>query len=117
MRLVRRSGAWPGPRTRLEDVALGEPVILLEGKILISFAFGRLGNPGLAWSDTWKGEAVPPRFVRLTLRDSATGADVLAATDFVIRADASGSCAQNDAPICVSTSASAGAVPKPRSKE
>jgi prepilin-type N-terminal cleavage/methylation domain-containing protein len=103
-RLVRRSGTWPGPRARIEDVALGEPVILLEGKILISFAFGRLDNRGLAWSDTWKGEAVPPRFVRLTLRDRATGADLLAATDFVIRADASGSCAQNDAPICVAPS-------------
>jgi prepilin-type N-terminal cleavage/methylation domain-containing protein len=104
-RLVRRSGAWPGPRTRIEDIALGEPVILLEGKVLISFAFGRLGNRGLAWTDTWKGEPVPPRFVRLTVRDRASGAELLAATDFVIRADASGSCAQNDAPICVSPSA------------
>jgi hypothetical protein len=104
-RLVRRSGAWPGPRTRIADVALGEPVILLEGKILIAFAFGRVGNSGLAWTDTWKGEAVPPRVVRLSMRDRATGADLLAPTDFVIRADASGSCAQNDAPICVSPSA------------
>jgi hypothetical protein len=104
-RLVRRSGAWRGPRTRIEDVALGEPVILLEGKILIAFAFGRIANGGLAWTDTWKGEAVPPRLVRLTLRDRATGADLLAPTDFVIRADASGSCAQNDAPICVTPSA------------
>ena len=119
-RLVRRSAPWPGRRARLEDVALGEPVVLLDGKILISFAFGILRNGALAWSDTWKGEASLPQFVRLSLRNRATGADVLAPTDFIIRADASGSCAQNDAPICVSTSAgtvAASATPKPRSNE
>jgi prepilin-type N-terminal cleavage/methylation domain-containing protein len=114
-RLVRRSAPWPGRRARLEDVALGEPVILLEGKVLISFAFGLFRDGALAWSPAWKGEASLPQLVRLSLRDRATGTDVLAPTDFVIRADASGSCAQNDAPICVATSAgSAPASPDPK---
>jgi hypothetical protein len=41
-RLVRRSALWPGPRTRLEEVTPGDPVILLEGKVLIAFTFGHV---------------------------------------------------------------------------
>jgi prepilin-type N-terminal cleavage/methylation domain-containing protein len=102
-RLVRRSAAWLGPRTQLEDIPLGDPVILLEGKLLISFDFGHLNDGGaLAFSDGWKGEPVLPRVVRLGLRDRATGADVIAATDFVIRADTSGGCGQQNPVGCVS---------------
>jgi prepilin-type N-terminal cleavage/methylation domain-containing protein len=101
-RLVRRSAVWLGPRTRLEDSPLGDPVVLLEGRLLISLDFGRLNDRGtLAFSDGWKDEPALPRVVRLGLRDRATGADVIAATDFVIRADTSGDCAQNPAD-CVS---------------
>src|SRR5436190_8465771 len=99
-RLVRRSAAWPGPRTRIENVRLVDPVILLEGKVLISFSFARLKDGALAWNDAWKGEPELPRFVRLGLRDAATGAAVIAATDFVIRADASAGCGQQNGTGC-----------------
>jgi general secretion pathway protein J len=81
-------------------------VILLEGKVLISFSFARFKDGALAWSDAWKGEPELPRFVRLVVRDAATGADVIAATDFVIRADASAGCGQ---PGCGSGAAASGA--------
>jgi prepilin-type N-terminal cleavage/methylation domain-containing protein len=93
-RLVRRRAPWNGPRTRFEDITLQDPVVLLEGKFLMSFAFGRLSEDnGLAWSDDWRGQ-VMPRFVQLKLRDRRTGADLLPGTEFLIRADASAGCAQ-----------------------
>jgi prepilin-type N-terminal cleavage/methylation domain-containing protein len=105
-RLVRRRAPWFGPRTRFEELTFGDPVILLDGKFLISFAFGQFTQEGtLAWSDDWKGQASLPRFVRLNLRDRATGANLLPGTDFVIRADASGACAQSDSTACTAGSA------------
>jgi general secretion pathway protein J len=93
-RLVRRRAPWLGPRTRFEDITLQDPVVLLEGKFYMSFAFGRLSQDnGLTWSDDWRGQ-VMPRFVQLKLRDRVTGADLLAGAEFVIRADASAGCAQ-----------------------
>jgi prepilin-type N-terminal cleavage/methylation domain-containing protein len=101
-RLVRRRATWWGPRTRFEAVTFGDPVILLEGKVLMSFAFGRIApDGGIAWSDAWTGQPALPRLVRLLLRDRASGADLLAGNDFLVRADASGGCAQNDASGCV----------------
>jgi hypothetical protein len=91
-RLVRRRAPWFGPRTRFEELTFGDPVVLLDGKFLISFAFGQVNQDGkLAWSDAWKGQASLPRFVRLNLRDRATGADLLPGTEFVIRAADAGS--------------------------
>jgi hypothetical protein len=58
-----------------------------------AFAFGRLEDNALAWSDDWRGQ-VMPRFVQLKLRDRLTGADLLPGTEFLIRADASAGCAQ-----------------------
>jgi prepilin-type N-terminal cleavage/methylation domain-containing protein len=93
-RLVRRRAPWLGSRTRFEDITLQDPVVLLEGRFLMSFAFGRLSEDNaLAWSDDWRGQ-VMPRFVQLKLRDRLTGADLLPGTEFVIRADASAGCAQ-----------------------
>jgi len=93
-RLVRRRAPWNGPRTRFEDITLQDPVVLLEGKFLMSFAFGRLSQDNaLAWSDDWRGQMMP-RFVQLKLRDRLTGADLLTGAEFVIRADASAGCAQ-----------------------
>ena len=107
-RLVRRRAAWFGPRTRFEELTFTDPVTLLDGKFLISFAFGQITQNGtLAWSDSWEGQARLPRFVRLNLRDRATGADLLPGTEFVIRADASGGCAQGDAAACSAGSATA----------
>lgn len=106
-RLVRRRAAWLGPRARFEDLTLSDPVILLEGKFLMSFDFGRVAADGaVAWSDAWKGQATLPRLVRLNLRDRSTGADLLAGNEFVIRADASADCAQYGASGCVAGSAS-----------
>jgi hypothetical protein len=95
--VVRRRAPWFGPRTRFEELTFTDPVTLLDGKFLISFAFGQITPNGtLAWSDAWKGQGSLPHFVRLDLRDRATGADLLPGTEFVIRADASGGCAQGD---------------------
>ena len=56
-RLVRRRAPWFGPRTRFEELTFSDPVILLEGKFLTSFAFGRFTQDGtLAWSDVGKGK-------------------------------------------------------------
>jgi prepilin-type N-terminal cleavage/methylation domain-containing protein len=105
-RLVRRRAPWLGPRTRFEDITLQDPVVLLEGKFLISFAFGRISQDNaLAWSDDWRGQASLPRFVQLKLRDRLTGADLLTGAEFVIRADASAGCAQGGSAACFSSAA------------
>jgi len=103
-RLVRRRGAWPGLRTRPEEVALGDPVVLIEGRVDIALAYGRLATDGattddgtgprglISWSDNWSGEFSLPRFVRLTLRDRSTGADLFPGAEFIIRSDAPPSC-------------------------
>ena len=106
MRLVRRRASWFGPRTRFEELTLSDPVILLEGNVLIAFAFGRLTQDnGVTWSDTWTGQTSLPRFVRLILRDRDTGADLLPSAQFVIRADSSSGCAPGNSTACVSSSA------------
>ena len=105
MRLVRRRASWFGPRTRFEELTLSDPVILLEGNVLIAFEFGRLSqNNGVTWSDTWTGQTSLPRFVKLILRDRDTGADLLPSAQFVIRADSSSGCAQGNSTACVSSS-------------
>jgi len=108
-RLVRRRAPWFGPRTRFEELSFSDPVTLLDGKFLISFAYGQVSQNGtLAWSDAWQGQASLPRWVRLNLRDRATGADLLPEIEFVIRADASGGCTQkSDATVCTAGSPAA----------
>jgi len=107
-RLVRRRATWPGPRTRFEDVTLEDPVVLIEGRLDISFVFGRVTPDGtLAWYVSWAGEWVPPRYVRLILRDRATGADLLGESDFVVRANAPAACGRSDAAVgCLSVAPS-----------
>jgi prepilin-type N-terminal cleavage/methylation domain-containing protein len=103
-RLVRRRATWPGPRSRFEDITPQDPVVLIEGKLDISFVFGRVTPDGaLAWYASWAGEWVPPRYVRLILRDRATGADLLGEADFVVRANAPAACGRTDAALaCLS---------------
>ncbi len=97
-RLVRRRAPWSGPRDKIEDLPAEDPVVLIEGRVDIAFAFGRIAPDGsLTWSDVWSGESVLPRFVRVSVRDRATGADLLAAAEFVLRADAPPACAQESA--------------------
>jgi len=116
-RLLRRRATWPGPRARFEDVAPKDPVVLIEGKLDISFVFGRFAPDGaLAWSASWVGERALPQYVRLNLRDRTTGANLLGEADFVIRANAPAACGQADAAVaCLNVATSTqGNVPGPQ---
>jgi prepilin-type N-terminal cleavage/methylation domain-containing protein len=105
-RLVRRRATWPGPRARFEDVVPQDPVVLIEGRLDISFVFGRVTPDGaLAWYASWAGERVLPRYVRLILRDRATGADLLGEADFMVRANAPAACGRADAGVACLTAA------------
>jgi prepilin-type N-terminal cleavage/methylation domain-containing protein len=103
-RLVRRRATWPGPRARFEDVTPDDRVVLIEGQLDISFVFGRLTPDGaLAWDQSWAAEGELPRYVRLIVRDPATGANLLGEADFVIRANAPATCGGADASVaCLS---------------
>jgi hypothetical protein len=107
-RLVRRRVTWPGPRARFEDVAPQDSVVLIEGKLDISFIFGRFTPDGaLAWQASWDREGVLPQYVRLNLRDRSTGANLLGEADFAIRANAPAACGQADAVVaCLSVATS-----------
>ena len=108
-RLLRRRAGWGGPRAAFEDVAAQDAVVLLEGRFDINFAFARLMPDGaLGWSNEWLDEQLLPRFVRLILRDRATGADLLGEADFIIRANAPASCARSDAVVSCLTALPAG---------
>jgi len=116
-RLVRRRATWPGPRARFEDVTPKDPVVLIEGKLDISFVFGRFAPDGaLAWSASWAGEKALPQYVRLNLRDPATGVNLVGEADFVIRANAPAACGQADAAVaCLNVATSTqGNVPGPQ---
>jgi prepilin-type N-terminal cleavage/methylation domain-containing protein len=115
-RLVRRRVTWPGPRARFEDVTPKDPVVLIEGKLDISFVFGRFAPDGaLAWQANWAGGALP-QYVRLNLRDRTTGSNPLGEADFVIRANAPAACGQADAAVaCLNVATSTqGNVPGPQ---
>lgn len=99
-RLVRRRAAWPGPRSRFEDVAPGDPVVLIEGKWDIAFVFGRLTPERvLTWHRSWTAESVLPRFVQLIVRDGSTDRNMLGEADFVVRANAPAGCGSPDAAV------------------
>jgi type II secretion system protein J len=98
MRLVRRRAPWTGPDMVIGRVPLHDPVVLIEGGLDMSFLFGHLDPAGaLLWSPTWIGQTTLPRFVRLTMRDRATGSSPVGEADFVVRADAPLDCARPDA--------------------
>jgi len=116
-RLVSRRATWSGPRARFEDVTPKDPVVLIEGKLDISFVFGRFAPDGaLAWSASWAGERALPQYVRLNLRDPATGVNLVGEADFVIRANAPAACGQADAAVaCLNVATSTqGNVPGPQ---
>jgi general secretion pathway protein J len=107
-RLVRRRARWLGPRSRLDDHAPQDPVVLIEGSFDIAFAFARAMPDGaLAWSDSWTGDYGLPRLVRLTLNDRATGSAVLAGAEFLVRADAPAACAAASIATAVGAAATA----------
>jgi prepilin-type N-terminal cleavage/methylation domain-containing protein len=103
-RLVRRRATWTGPDMLIEHLSMQDAVVLIEGDLDMSFLFGRFaGGGGLVWSRTWIGETTLPRFVRLTMRDRATGADPVGEADFIVNADAPLACGRPDAgPDCLS---------------
>jgi hypothetical protein len=71
---------------------------LVEGALDIAFIFGRIAPGGaLQWSESWIGQTTLPRFVRLILRDRATGSDLLGEADFIVRADAPPGCGRPEA--------------------
>jgi prepilin-type N-terminal cleavage/methylation domain-containing protein len=93
--LIRRRAAWLGPRVPFENIGLRDPVHLIDGRVDIAFAFGRLAADGtVIWSETWNGQPLLPRLVRLTVRDRASGTELIAGTQFLLRADAPIGCAQ-----------------------
>jgi prepilin-type N-terminal cleavage/methylation domain-containing protein len=97
-RLVRRRATWTGPDMHVEQVSPHDAVVLIEGDLDISFVFAHLApEGGLVWSTTWIDRTMLPRFVRLVLRDRATGADPVGEADFVVRADAPLACGRPDA--------------------
>jgi prepilin-type N-terminal cleavage/methylation domain-containing protein len=97
-RLVRRRAVWLEPGGHIEDLTPADPVVLIEGRLVMAFTFGRLSPDGtLSWSESWGGEPVLPHFVRLTLRSLSTGDDLLSGGEFVVRSDAPPACAQDDA--------------------
>jgi prepilin-type N-terminal cleavage/methylation domain-containing protein len=98
MRLVRGRAPWTGPDTVIGRVSVRDPVVLIEGGLDMSFLFGRLDPGGaLLWSPTWIGQTTLPRFVRLTMRDRATGSSPVGEADFIVRADAPSACARPNA--------------------
>lgn len=103
-RLVRRRAAWSGADMPVDRLSPQDPVVLIEGNLDISFVFGRLVPGGaLAWSAAWTDPTAMPRYVRLILRDRATGADPVGEADFIVRADAPPACGRVDAaPDCLS---------------
>jgi prepilin-type N-terminal cleavage/methylation domain-containing protein len=103
-RLVRRRAVWTGPDMLIEHASMQDAVVLVEGNLDMSFLFGRLAaGDGLVWSRTWIGETTLPRFVRLILRDRATGTDPVGEADFIVNADAPLACGRSDAGLdCLS---------------
>jgi prepilin-type N-terminal cleavage/methylation domain-containing protein len=117
--IVRRRAAWPGRRTRFENVALGDQVVLIEGAFDAAFKFGRLApNGALIWVDSWVNERILPHLVKLSLRDRVTGSDLFGGAEFVVHADASPACARRDATAdCLSNAIADGQKASPAASE
>jgi general secretion pathway protein J len=102
-RLVRRRAPWFGTRTRFEEIRFSDPVVLLEGKFAIAFAFGQVTPKAtISWSDAWEGQQALPRFVRLIFRDQNARENTASGTEFAIRANMPATCAQANS-SCIGT--------------
>lgn len=113
--LVRRQTEWTGPGMRLADARPKDPVVLLNGRLAISFNFSELTPNGtLAWHDRWTDEASLPYSVRLNLRDGKTGADLMSPAEFLIYADAPAACSDGKANcLSLATTSNAGSGGEP----
>lgn len=113
--LIRRRAPWRGPRTHFDTLTLRDPVDLIEGQVDIAFAFGTITTDGqVTWTGSWLGQPLLPRLVRLTVRDRASGAELLPSTEFILRADAPIGCARAEASAdCLKGGASAQAPASP----
>ena len=107
--IVRRRAPWGGPRAQIESAALQDGVVLLAGRFDAAFTFARLAPDGsVKWSDSWRNEQTLPRLVKLSLRERATGIDLLGGAEFAIRADAPPACANAGAgPDCLTSQSGA----------
>jgi prepilin-type N-terminal cleavage/methylation domain-containing protein len=113
-RLVRRRAAWPGPQVHFGNLEPGDSVVMIEGRLDATFAFGALGQDGkLTWNDAWAQKPTLPRLVRLTLHDRDTGADLLPG-EFLIHADAPSACGQDKADSGCLTGTGGGKPPGPK---
>jgi prepilin-type N-terminal cleavage/methylation domain-containing protein len=96
-RLVRRRATWPGQGARFEEITVRDPVTLIEGRLDMSFVFGRISPDGkLVWYSSWTGETSLPSYVRLNLRDRDSGRDLLGEASFLVHADAPPACGKLD---------------------
>ena len=104
---------WLGHRTSLADVEARDAVILLEGRLQIAFGYA----DRIARLDRTAGldDARPARYVRLVLRDRATGAAPLPPPVFPIRRTRRRSCSKAEAtPACIPPRSSRSAAPAVR---
>jgi len=100
--LIRRRAPFGDPRLRIENAVLRDEVVLLAGRFDAAFTFARQAADGtLSWSNTWSGEQSLPRLVKLSLRERATGIDLLGGAEFLIHADAPPACAAAGGPDCL----------------
>jgi hypothetical protein len=77
---------------------------MIEGKLDIAFVLARAtAERVLIWHSSWIGEWTLPSFVRLILRDRATGRDLLGEADFAIRANAPAGCGRPNAAVACLT--------------
>jgi prepilin-type N-terminal cleavage/methylation domain-containing protein len=118
-RLIRRRAAWRDPRARFDDVVLRDDVVLVAGRFEAAFAFARMSPEGaLTWTSSWVGEPNLPRLVKLSLRDRASGIDLLGGAEFAIRSDAPRACARTGASTdCLAGAAGARSEPAPENPQ
>jgi general secretion pathway protein J len=88
--LVRTRGAFAPSSGSIDQLFLGDPVVLLRAPYRLSFAYA--GKDGV-WKGTWHDASTLPSAVRLSVRDAATDRALPISTVAVVHADLSAECA------------------------
>lgn len=91
--LVRSRAVFTPGIGSIDQLLLGDPIVLLRAPYRVSFAYA--GKDG-AWKGNWHDRATLPSAVRLTVRDSATDRVLPLSTVAVVRADLPAECAGGD---------------------